>query len=71
MMGEVMEGANEPMMMEAAGMNMEGGMMVEAAGMEGTAFLNPTDFGDSNGPTKFPKLMMECMAMNPYFYDLV
>lgn len=65
----------DPMMMAmgdgAMAENMEGGMMVEAEGMEGTAFLNPAEFGDSNGPTKFPKLMLECMAMNPYFYDLV
>lgn len=43
----------------------------EPKGMEGTAFLNPADFGDSDGPAKFPKLMIECMAVNPYFYDLV
>jgi hypothetical protein len=52
----------------AAGDAMEGG---EAAGMEGTKFLDPSSFGASDGPTKFPKLLLECMAVNPYFYDLV
>ena len=46
-------------------MNMEGG------GMEKVAFLNPGDFGDSNGPAKFAKLMLECMAVNPFFHDEV
>jgi len=62
---EMMEKDN---VMEGAGMEMEKGM---EAMMEATKFLNPADFGESNGPTKFPKLVLECMAVNPYFYDLV
>jgi len=53
---------------EPAAVEMEGGM---ADMMEATKFLNPADFGASDGPTKFPKLLLECMAVNPYFYDLV
>lgn len=69
------EGEGEKPAAEEAAADMEGGEEAAATGMEAAMekakFLDAGAFGESGGAGLLPKLLIEQMALNPFFGDLV